>query len=266
MKKFIYLLMIVSLVSLMAVGCGSNPSTETTATSEETDMKVAELVKDMALLDRAYIPAVAMTKQEKEGPSKKSIAMLNSQWGEFYEKYYNFNPADTNWTKDFDEITTVINEAETLINEGSLAEAHEVLEKTFALRKKLRERNDIYYYLDVLDQFHWSMETIIHSVLDRTPEDISDDKLPMLENFLANAKENLAAIKNAEMDNTIFNLPEKKLAQIPTLIAAEEESLNAFEQALKNGDKEAIIKTGLAVKPNYAKLFTLFGDMEKVKQ
>jgi hypothetical protein len=44
-----------------------------------------------------------------------------------------------------------------------------------------------------------------------------------------------------------------------------EEWPNALDRALDSNDHAQIIKTAKAIKPNYAKLYKLFGDFDRVK-
>lgn len=48
-------------------------------------------------------------------------------------------------------------------------------------------------------------------------------------------------------------------------IRLESESLSKLKQSMENGDKNLIIKSAAGIRPNFVKLFFLFGDFESTK-
>ena len=49
-------------------------------------------------------------------------------------------------------------------------------------------------------------------------------------------------------------------------IRLESESLSKLEQSMKAGDKNLITQSAVKIKPNFVKLFLLFGDFKSVKR
>ena len=49
------------------------------------------------------------------------------------------------------------------------------------------------------------------------------------------------------------------------LLKMESEALNKLGKALDVNNNALIIETAKAIKPNYAKLYKLFGDFERIK-
>ena len=89
----------------------------------------ADIVRDFAGLDQAFIPPLALTNAGKAGPAKKGMAILNQRWESFKSKYYESNPDDPQWKDDFDKIGRQIEQADEIVKTGKdLMGAHENLE------------------------------------------------------------------------------------------------------------------------------------------
>ena len=55
------------------------------------------------------------------------------------------------------------------------------------------------------------------------------------------------------------------MAKMKKLLKMETEALNKLKRALDDNNNALIITTAKAIKPNYAKLYKLFGDFDRVK-
>src|SRR5512139_2902313 len=87
------------------------------------------LIKDTAVFDKAYIPALFLTGQGKIQESKASMKFLKEAWAAFKKKYYASQPKDLQWEKDMDEVEELILSADETVASGQdLPSAHEDLE------------------------------------------------------------------------------------------------------------------------------------------
>ncbi|MDB4443969.1 hypothetical protein N9174_01340 [bacterium] len=226
----------------------------------KTDFK-----RDFVSFDQAFIPPLALTNQEKVKPSKKAMKILSQNWDVFRAKYYDANPQDSKWKEDFDKIDKVILEAKTTVGSGKhLMSAHETLEEVRWITLELRKRNHIDYYLDPLTEFHAHMEEIFHMGNDNSPEDIGSDEINTLKETLAEAEKVWTTVKSADFDPSVYGFNDQKMAKMKKLLKLESDALNNLKQALESGDKAAVIKAAKGIKPNYAKLYKLFGNFGQV--
>lgn len=224
------------------------------------------LVDDMVLLDQAYIPVLSLTTNEKLEASRKAMARLDKTWEMFKTKYYDTKPDDPQWKMDFDFIDNKFKQAAAIITEGKeLKQAHQEIEPVRETLLSLRERNNISYYLDNLIRFHEPMEEIVLTVLDKKPEQITDKEISAIKHALPIAREHWQNVKNTQLDAKTYGLSSSQASNIAKLIDKEETNLIALEQSLTTNDNQAIIKAGLGVKPDFAKIFTQFGDFTELK-
>jgi hypothetical protein len=108
------------------------------------------------------------------------------------------------------------------------------------------------------------MEEIVLAAKDKTPETLTEADLTTIRTHLPEAVALWQRIAARERENELFGFPNAKLATPRTQVDAEAEAPAELEGAVASGEAEAIIPRGVAIKPSFAALFTLFGDFETV--
>jgi hypothetical protein len=223
------------------------------------------LMKDFVSFDRAFIPPLALTNQEKVNPSKQAMALLKENWTAFKGKHYEANPKDAQWKADLDKVESSIREAGRIIETGkNLMEAHERLEEIRYAFMALRKRNNMDYYLDHLSEFHEHMEAIIHTATERDAGSLSPKDKESLGKECAQASSIWERIQGLRFDAALYGFNDQKLAEMKDLIRKESESLGRLKTALGGSDNALIIKSAKEIRPNYANLYKMFGDFERV--
>ncbi len=228
-----------------------------------------QLVHGFGALDRAYIPALALTNQGQAAPSKKAIAGLKKQWKVFAETCEAAMPDDPQWKPDLKRVGQIITKADQQIAAGELAEAHETLEEIRDIFLQLRRRNEIVYYLDWLTDFHETMEEIVKPAAAKVKQgklDVSEADGARMRRLLAEATRQWQVVQSAEFDPEPLGYGPSKVAAMPGMIEAEANALAALEKALDGGDAERILQAAVAIKPPFAKFFMSFGDFPKPPQ
>ena len=225
------------------------------------------ILKDFASFDRVFIPPLALTNQDKLKPSQKAMHLLNKNWTSFKTKYYDANPQDPKWKGDFDKIEQQISEATKIVESGeNLLHAHEALEEIRSVTLDLRRRNNIEYYIDSLTEFHFLMEAIYHTGADNEPSDLDEGVIAELNDLTDEASALWRKIEAQSFDKALFGFNEKKITKMMGLIKAEAEALTKFKKAVNSRDKTAIIDMAKGVKPNYAKMYMMFGDFDSISE
>lgn len=231
-----------------------------------TGFSKATLKKDFVSFDKAFIPPLALTRAEKAKPSKKAMKLLKENWGTFKAKYYEANPNDPSWKADFNKVDQKIMEAAKTVKSGkNLMDAHESLEEIRYIFLELRKRNGINYYIDPLSEFHVFMEVIVHTADENDPDTLDDSDKQTIREQYDQASKIWHRIKTSEFDRDLYGFNDEKMAQMKKLLKMESEALNKLGKALEVNNNALIIETGKAIKPNYAKLYKLFGDFERIK-
>jgi hypothetical protein len=220
-----------------------------------------DLLKDFVAFDRAFIPPLSLTNQEKGDPSRKAIGVLKEEWGRFKNKHYGANPKDVQWKQDLDVVESKILEAERIIINGkNLMEAHEVLEAIRYAFMNMRKRNGIEYYIDHLSEFHEHMEAIVHAASDTTPVSFADREKTFIAKECAEATRIWSGIQALPFDAGLYGFDDRREAKRRELLQKEAEALLTLQKSLESGDAGQIIRAAKGVRPNYAQQYMLFGD------
>lgn len=254
------------LVFVLVCGCTS-PSTspvtpaQTTMIPSVTTMAPVvspptSLLTDMAALDQAYIPVLALTTQNDAVGSRKSMDTLLTKWNAFKGTYYTAMPQDPQWKPDLDTVDATINSANARINEGNLSAAHAGLEQFRLTMLDLRTRNKIDYFIDNLTRFHAPMETIVLAALDKTPDKVD---VATIRQAYPDAVKKWNAVKSGKIDATLYGFTPDKLAQIQSLMANQTRALDNLGAALDSGNTTTIGTAAVAIKGPFSILFSSFG-------
>jgi hypothetical protein len=230
-----------------------------------TGFAADDLMKDFVSFDRAFIPPLAFTNQEKVNPSKKGMAILKEYWNTFKAKHYEANPEDPHWKKDLDGTEKRILKAGSIVASGKdLMEAHEILEEIRYVLMNLRKRNGIDYYLDHLSEFHEHMEAIMHTASERDAGSFTAKDGEYIARECSGAIRIWERIQVLPFDKHLFGFDNQKVAAMRDLMEEENQSLQRLRKALEGEDKTLIIDSAKKIRPNYAQLYKLFGDFERV--
>ncbi|MDD1718954.1 MAG: hypothetical protein LUQ25_02740 [Methanoregulaceae archaeon] len=252
----------------ISAGCTGNTSPGTTQTPVVTTTQLqtpsriptaavpAAMLRDMASLDQAYIPVLALTTQNDAGNSRKAIDTLMGRWAIFNSTYYRAMPGDPMWSSDFQRVNTTISSANRLIAQGNLTGAHTELEQFRLIMLDLRTRNHIDYFIDKLTLFHAPMEEIVLAAQNKAPEEVDTGTIREIYPAAVMAWN---AVKGAEIDAALFDLNETQAAKIRTLINNETAALDTLGTALKTNDSALIGNVSVAIKGPFSTLFSAFG-------
>jgi hypothetical protein len=226
----------------------------------------AGLKEDMIALDRAYVPALAVTTEGKLEESQRAMALLNKEWAEFKGKHAASQAGDEQWESDLAKIDDMIAEANKIVAGGvELVKAHEALEGVRFTLLDARARAKMPYFLDALTNYHDPMEAIVLTAKDKTPATFDDAEIVLIRNALPEAEKRWEAVRKTRIDAE-YGFSEAQRENLAKLIANETQALETLKQALAGSDKAAVIKAAVGIKPPFAKTFMAFGDFEPVRR
>jgi hypothetical protein len=165
------------------------------------------------------------------------MEILTGSWKGFKDRYYDANPGDTQWRKDFDEADHMIAEAGRIVaSDRKVTDAHEALEDMRMVMMKLRARNEIEYFVDRLTAFHEPMEAIVLAAKDKTPETFTDADIQRITKTLPQAEELWTRVATGNLDGATYQLEASQLERARKLIQTEQQALAALKTALAAGD------------------------------
>jgi hypothetical protein len=222
----------------------------------------ADIVTDSAVFDKAYIPALAVTSQNEAEKSKTAMKKLNQSWQAFSGIYRQYKPADRAWENGFSDIDNWIAKADGIVASASnLTEAHNALEPVREILMQLRRKNGIDYFVDYQTAFHEPMEEIVLTAKGKTPETLTQRDIDKIRSLMPALADRWGALQNARFDPQKFVFDSARTAKLKQLMESESNAISALEKALSEADKLAIIQRATAIKPPFAQMFMLFGDM-----
>ena len=137
-----------------------------------SDAQAEKLLALSAEFDRAYIPALALTNQQKQEPSEVAIARFREKGSAITREAISVLGLQPEDSQLWPTIQKAIDEAEELIREGQLMEAHEALEPLRAMLAADRRRLGLCYPLDLLNDYHETIEAIVKPATEATPDDV----------------------------------------------------------------------------------------------
>jgi hypothetical protein len=138
---------------------------------------LAGTFEDMVALDRAYIPALALTNQSNPAASKRAIDTLRGEWNRFRQAYAQppagFKP-DT-WNRATATVERAVTEAEARMAAGKSAGAHEALEEVREVLLAARREAGMPHFMDELTEYPTHMEAIVTTVTGKNALTLSAD-------------------------------------------------------------------------------------------
>jgi hypothetical protein len=225
----------------------------------------AELVAGMVAFDKAYIPVLALSNQNKPEASLKAMTILKSQWADFSRRFAASYP-EADWTRGFDRTAAVLLRAEEQLKKGDPAAAHIVLEEVRDIFVELRAARSIAYYVDFLNHYHGSMEEVTAVTAGRTAAAVGQDQVRSVGSLLPVARAKWEATLAAPFDAAAFGFSAARVEELKKAEQAVLQGIGQVEKALETGDREALVRTVEAMKPVFTRTFLMFGDFEKVNR
>ena len=226
----------------------------------------AGLHEDMVALDRAYIPALALTNQPKPDASKRAMERLRSQWNAYRTTYPSapagYAPAA--WTAADREVEAAVAAAEKNLAAGKNLDAHEDLERVREAQYTLRRGAKVPYFMDDLTAFHSAMEKLVGAIAGKTPATLSDADLAAVRLAYDAADRAWQEVLANRARAAQHGVAGEKLAAVQAQIDVETRTLAEAKSALAVGDRAKVIEKSIATKPAFSKLFSMFGDFASV--
>ncbi|MCA9083297.1 MAG: DsrE family protein [Planctomycetaceae bacterium] len=236
------------------------PPAPSAANSKDATCTECQL-NSFADFDRVYIPALALTNQEKPVEAKAAMARFSKRWNGLRSM---LGECREDWSESLTAVDTAITKAELLIAEGELKQAHEALEVIRDIFMKLRSENNIQYPLDSLNQFHATMEQIVKPAMSMTPDAVDPNVRARFVMLAKQAAEEWKTVEQTEFDAELFLLKGDRVEKLQQLIAAESQRIQALQTAVE-AEAPQLLKAASELKPAFAAVYMFFGDFASVK-
>jgi hypothetical protein len=221
--------------------------------------RVNELLAGMIAFDRAYIPALALSNQDKREASRKALAILEAEWG-IFEKRFALAYSGEDWRVGFEQAGLALRRAVDSETDGDLAGTHAALEDIRGILLRLRGSRSIPYYLDYLNRYHEIMESII------TASGEPAGSAGRLDSFLPEARREWESAIAAPFDVALYGFGTARAAELRGAELAVLDGIGMVEKARADGNRDVLVASVQRMKPAFTRVFLMFGDFERVSR
>lgn len=222
----------------------------------------ADLHSDMVVLDRAYVPALALTNQPKPEPAQKAIARLRAEWNRFRTAHASAPPTfdAAAWAKHLREVEGAIAAAEANIAARKGPAAHEDLEHVREAQLAVRRGAGMPYFLDDLTLYHEAMEKLAGPATAKTAATLTEADVAAIKAALPEAERSWRIVAERRGQVARHGFAADVEQAIQSDIDAQTQLLVEVGAALSAGDRARIAEKAMLTKPAFSKMFQRFGD------
>lgn len=212
----------------------------------------AGLLEEMVLLERAYVPVLALTNQPgKDAESAGAMQRFDRAWNAFRGAAATREEASLAGV--LDEVEKHLAGARRDIAAGKLSVAHEALEHLRHAFWKWRASRGIDYFPDRLTAYHDQMELVAEAAT-------RPNERGKLGSALQQARARWNDVMRAKFDAPLHGFDAAKQARLRALMAQESETLARIEQLGAGGDAATLAAESKTLKGTFAQIYFLFGD------
>lgn len=205
----------------------------------------------------AYVPyraALFQTNSASASQAADALRQARSAWADLMARHAGQAAApydrDTSFGATLREVDGLYAKAETQVQRGALAEAHETLERVREVLADLRQRNGVVVYSDHMNAYHAAME---HVLLEGKAWAAQPDG----QWALAEQVGVLAYLANRLRSEAPESL--RSQAAFTSMQQAVSDSVQRLREAVRAGQTDAVVAALGQLKGAYSKLFLRFG-------
>jgi hypothetical protein len=226
-----------------------------------------DLHSDMVALDRAYVPALALTNQPKPEPAQKAIARLRAEWNRFKAAHAPAPPAfeAIAWAKRLREVEGAVAAAEVNVAAGKGPAAHEDLERVREGQFAVRRGAGMAYFLDDLTMYHVAMEKLASPATAKTAATLTDADIAAIRVAPPEAERSWRAVVDIRGQVARHGLAADAEQAVQRDIDAQTQLLAEVGAALSAGDRGRVADKAMATKPAFSRMFQRFGDFSGLR-
>ncbi len=212
----------------------------------------AGLLDEMVVLERAYVPVLALTNQPgKNAESAAAMQRFDRAWSAFRAAAP--TRGDSSLIGVLDESEKHLAQARRDIGAGQLKEAHEALEHLRHAFWKWRAGKGIDYFPDRLTAYHDQMELVADAATHAAER-------AKLASALQQARTRWEEVVRVKFDAQLHGFDAARRARLSELMAREGQVLTKLEQLGPGGDAAALAAEAKSLKGAFAQIYFLFGD------
>ncbi|MBD3609822.1 MAG: hypothetical protein HUJ30_04675 [Gammaproteobacteria bacterium] len=224
------------------------------STSAQANLKDA-----MVMLDKQYIPALSLVREQSPHASQAVSRLLDSWWQ--FKRQYGYNmPADLAWNFDMDRLEWLIQSTQRQVEQDELVAAYASLLQVRERFAVIRQRYQMEYFPDELARYDLLVESIVISVRDLANRQLSEHARMKLLNLTMRAEREWSRLKVTVINPYDYHLQEYQYQYLQQALESESRALSELRKALKQGDDKEIVQAVKAIQPPLSRGYMVFGD------
>jgi hypothetical protein len=248
----------VAVLALLVAGCGRAPKGGASGGSD--------LAHDMAAFDRAFIPAWALTAQERSPMAPSAMRLLTERWDAFQRRYGKTLARDADGQAAVARVSADLHAAQASVGAGNLPAAHASLDAVRLTLLHTRQRAQIGYYLDAFTLYQTTLTAMQRVTRGKTAETLTDDDLNLMARYLPIALSQWDDVTRLPFDSDQFGFSAARSKGLEEGVARETTALHSLREALDTRDHALVLHKASDVQTAFMSAYLLFGDFERVKQ
>jgi hypothetical protein len=163
------------------------------------------LVKDMVVLDKAYIPALQMSDAGDPIETKAALDDLETSWDAFQKKWK--STVNQEWQSGFERIDQLVTETVKMpATEQNPKRTHIVLEQIGDILFRLRKKAGIPYFVDLVTSTLDSLDEVVRMVTEKNTGPMASDEIDILENGLLLAEQRWKKVVETPLDKIVYRI------------------------------------------------------------
>ena len=163
------------------------------------------LVKDMVVLDKAYIPALLIAGEGDVLRAQTAADRLTESWAAFQSKWK--STVNQEWQSGFERIDQIVAESASLTATAQdLKHAYVLLDEIRHIFARLREEADIPYFVDFVTSVEDALQDVIRTVAQDNDKPMTPDELDAAEKGILLAQQRWNVVADTRIDKTVYRI------------------------------------------------------------
>ena len=197
------------------------------------------LIKDMVVVDKAYIPALMIAKKGDAPHAQAAVEELASSWSDFDSKWQ--DAVNEEWREGFARIDTLVAEASKLASAPQdLKQAHTALDEIRHVLARLRKKEGIKYFVDFVTTVEDALDEVVPVVAHDKDKPMTSDELDIAEQGLVRAKEAWKVVTSTRIDKTVYRIDIYYMGDYSSTVAEAAMLLDQLTRDIRTDDRAVL--------------------------
>ncbi|MFP6584814.1 MAG: hypothetical protein VCD00_19935 [Candidatus Hydrogenedentota bacterium] len=162
------------------------------------------LVKDMVVLDKAYIPALMAVRKGDAARAEEAVEQLDESWGTFQSTWG--SEVSSEWRSGFEGIDLLVSESKEFVAARDFERAYATLDEIRHAFAELREKEGISYFLDFVTSTETALDEVVRTVSRDLGTPLSPKELDVVETGLLLAQKRWKVVTDTRIDKIVYRI------------------------------------------------------------